>query len=181
MLTDFARDHAFTIAWFGLMTMVWFGWGQEDPPRAWRWRLGVGSMAGVVLAAVFGAGVAVRWGDGGALDGRYHWFGLLVALEVIAAAIGCVLLARSGRTRWMAWWVAVVVAAHFAPLAFLLEDWSLAVFAVVQLIALAALLPRLRASPMPTSRLVGPVMGATLLAFAVISAVLFLVTEGTPW
>ncbi|ROZ63588.1 hypothetical protein EDL96_06615 [Kocuria soli] len=25
MLTEFARDHAFTIAWFGLMSFVWFG------------------------------------------------------------------------------------------------------------------------------------------------------------
>lgn len=33
VLTDFARDHAFTIVWFGLMTFVWCGWGQGDPLR----------------------------------------------------------------------------------------------------------------------------------------------------
>lgn len=43
MLTDFVRDHAFTIAWFGLMTMVWLGWAQEDPPERLRLPLGVGS------------------------------------------------------------------------------------------------------------------------------------------
>src|SRR5690625_6334634 len=77
MLTEFARDHAFTIAWFGLMTMVWFGWGQEDPPQRWRWRLGAGSVLGLSLLGVFGYGVVLRWGDGTALEGRYSWFGVL--------------------------------------------------------------------------------------------------------
>lgn len=181
MLTEFTRDHAFTVAWFGLMAMVWFGWAQEDPPRAWRWKLGAASMVGVALAGSFGYGVLSRWNDGTALDGRYPWFGVLVAIEVIAAGIGCIVLARSGRSRWMAWWVAVVVAAHFAPLAWLLDDMSLAVFSVLQLAALVGLIPRLRASEAPTSRLVGPVMGATLLAFAVISALVFVLTTGSPW
>ena len=47
VLTDFARDHAFTIAWFGLMTFVWFDWGQEahrpageaglEQDQSWVW------------------------------------------------------------------------------------------------------------------------------------------------
>jgi len=181
VLTDVVRDHAFTIAWFGLMTMVWFGWGQEDPPESWRWRLGVGSVAGIALAGVFGYAVAIRWDEGSALEGRYEWFGVIVAIEVVAAGLGCLYLWRSGRERWMAWWVAVVVALHFVPLAFFLEDGSLAVLAVVQLVALAVLVPRLRIVSHPTSRHVGPVMGATLLAFAVTSAVVFLVDRGSPW
>ncbi|MBZ2196556.1 hypothetical protein [Occultella gossypii] len=47
--------------------------------------------------------------------------------------------------------------------------------------ALSVLLPRLRRSDEPTSRLVGPVMGVSLLAFAVLSAVVFLVRIGSPW
>lgn len=181
MLTEFARDHAFTIAWFGLMTMVWLGWGQEDPPQRWRWRLGGGSVLGAALAGSFGYGVFVRWGDETALDGRYEWFGLLVLLEVLLAGLGCLILWRRQQSRWMAWWVASVVALHFIPLAFLLNDWSLTALGVIQTGCLIVLVPRLRTADETTSRLVGPVMGASLLMFAMASVVVFAVTEGTPW
>ncbi len=158
MFTEFARDHAFTIAWFGLMTMVWFGWGQEDPPQRWRWRLGVGSALGVVLAGLFGYGVFTRWDEGSALEGRYGLFGILVLLEV-----------------------AVAGAVHFIGLAFLLNDWSLAALGGVQLVALVAVRPRLKSGDWPTSRLVGPVMGTSLLVFALLSAAIFLAGVGLPW
>lgn len=181
MLTDHIRDHAFTIAWFGLMAFVWLGWAQEDPPPERRWKLGVGSGLGVLLAVAFGVSVYLHWFDGSALEGRFHWFGILTGLEVVAAGVGCLWLARTGRTRWMAWWVAIVVALHFVPLAFLLDDWSLVAVTVVQLAALAVLWPRLRRSDAPTSRDVGPAMGGSLLLFALISAVVFLLTRGSPW
>ena len=181
MLTEFARDHAFTIAWFGLMAFVWFGWGQEDPPPAWRWRLGLGSGVGIALAGMFGYGVALRWNDGSALDGRYEWFGLLVLAEVVLAAAGCIVLARRRQTRWMAWWVALIVALHFVPLAFFLSDASLAVLGAGQTASLLWALGRLRSRDAPTSRLVGPVMGVSLLAFAVVSLAVFAARVGAPW
>lgn len=181
MLTDFARDHAFTIAWFGVMAFVWFGWGQEDPPPRWRWRLGAGSAVGVVLAGVFGYALALRWDDPTALEGRYAWFGGLVLAEVLLAGIGCLVLARRRRSRWMSWWVAVVVASHFVPLALLLDDWSLIGLGAGQVVLLLALLPRLRRDSAPTSRLAGPVMGGSLLVFALVSVVVFLDRTGLPW
>lgn len=100
---------------------------------------------------------------------------------VLAAGIGCFLLWRRQQSRWMAWWVAVVVALHFIPLAFLLNDWSLIGLGVIQVGALLALVPRLKDQQAPTSRLVGPVMGVTLLVFAMVSIVVFTITVGTPW
>lgn len=181
MLTEFVRDHAFAIAWFGLMTLVWCGWGQEAPTKQWSIRLGIASGLGLVLTGLFGYGVFRRWRTASALEGQYHWFGVLVAAEVILAGVGCVYLWRNGRTRWMAWWVAIVVAAHFIPLALLLRDWSMAVLGLVQLAALIVLLPRFRADDGPTSRLAGPVTGLSLLAFSVISAVVFVIRWGAPW
>ena len=181
MFTEFARHHAFTIAWFGLMTMVWFGWGQEDPPQRWRWRLGVGSALGVVLAGLFGYGVFMRWDEGSALEGRYGLFGILVLLEVAVAGAGCLVLWRRQQSRWMAWWVAAIVAVHFIGLAFLLNDWSLAALGGVQLVALVAVRPRLKSGDWPTSRLGGPVMGTSLLVFALLSAAIFLAGVGLPW
>lgn len=174
MITEFVRDQYFTAAWFGLMAFVWFGWGQEAPERRWRAWLGLGSGVGVAFAVGFGVLTAIHWEEPTALDGRYPWFGALVAAEVVVAGGGCLVLHRRGAGRWMAWWVAAVVAGHFLPLALLLTDPGVAVAGAVQLAALLALLPRLRADTAPTSRLVGPVMGTTLLASAALSALLLL-------
>lgn len=181
MLTEFVRDHAFTIAWFGLMTMAWLGWAQEDPPRQWRWRLGVGSVLGAAFAGLFGYAVVIRWDQSTALEGRYEWFGGLVLAEVLLAGIACFVLWRRQQSRWMSWWVAMVVALHFVPLAFLLFDWSLTLLAAIQAGCLLAIVPPLRKSEATTSRLVGPVMGITLLAFATVSVVVFVTSEGSPW
>ncbi|MFI7703995.1 hypothetical protein [Nonomuraea sp. NPDC049480] len=172
MLTGFLRDQFFTTAWFGLMAFVWFGWAQEDPPRNWRIWLGAGSVLGVGLAVAFGVLTAANWDQPSALEGKYAWFGVLVAAEVVAAGAGCLVLARRGASRWMAWWVAVVVAAHFLPLALLLNDIGVAVVGVVQLVALSVVVPRLRGSTTLSSRSAGPIMGATLLLSAAISAVI---------
>ncbi|MFF4242059.1 hypothetical protein [Actinomadura geliboluensis] len=172
MLTDFLRDQCFTTAWFGLMAFAWFGWSQENPPRPWRIWLGAGAVLGIGLAVVFGMLTAANWDEQTALEGRYPWFGALVATEVVAAGTGCLHLARRATPRWMAWWVAVVVAAHFLPLALLLEDAGVAVVGVVQLIALGSVAPHLHRTTAPTSRSAGPIMGGSLLLSAAISAAL---------
>lgn len=181
MLTDFARDHAFTIAWFGLMAFVWFGWGQENPPARWRVWLGAGSAMGLVFAGGFGLSVARLWNEGTALDGAYWSFGVVVLLEVIAAGLGCLILGMKQQGRWMAWWVALIVALHLIPLAIFFGDWSLAVLGVVQSAGLIFLMPRFRADTEVTSRLVGPLMGTSFLVFSALSAVVFLADKGSPW
>ncbi|MFC4116625.1 hypothetical protein [Nonomuraea zeae] len=172
MLTEFLRDQCFTTAWFGLMAFVWFGWAQEDPPKSWRVWLGAGSVLGAGLAVAFGVLTATNWDQPSALEGKYAWFGVLVAAEAVAAGAGCFLLARRGKNQWMAWWVAVVVAAHFLPLALLLHDIGVAVVGVVQLVALGVVAPRLRGTTTSSSRAAGPIMGATLLLSAAIGALL---------
>lgn len=181
MLTEFVRDHAFTIAWFGLMAVAWFGWSQEDPPSHWRWKLGVGSIIGLAFTGAFGYAMVTRWGHDSALEGRYEWLGLLVLIEVVAATVGSVYLHRGGNGRWAAWWVALVVAAHFVPLAFLVEDGSLILLGLVQAAGLLLMTRPLRGKQWSTSRLVGPMMGVSMLFFAVVSSALFVTTEGSLW
>lgn len=181
MLTDFVRDQAFTIAWFGVMAFAWFGWAQEDPEPSWRWKLGVGSAVGMLLAVSFVWAVIQGWQQPTALEGRYPWFGVLVAVEVVLAGAGALVLWRRGQARWVAWWIAVVVAAHFLPMVWLLNDVSLALLAVLQLAGLVALVPLLRRSTRTTSRVACPLMGASLLLFALASAVVFVLRHGSPF
>ena len=181
MLTEFVRDHAFTIAWFGLMTMVWLGWAQEDPPKSWRPWLGVGSGLGIVFAGVFASATVLRWGEGGALDENWLAFAILVWAEVIAGLVAALVLVRRKQKRWMAWWIALIVALHFVPLAFILGDLSLILLGAVQLVGLFLVVPRLRRSEGATATLAGPVMGVTLLVFAVVSTIVFLLRYGSPW
>jgi hypothetical protein len=75
----------------------------------------------------------------------------------------------------MAWWVALVVAVHFIPLGLLLEDWTVVAFGLLQGAGLWWLLHRLRAGEGPTSGVVGPFMGFSLLGYACLSAVVYLV------
>lgn len=161
--TEYLRDELFTGAWFGLMTMVWFGWAQEAPPKRWALWLGVGSILGVLISVGLGIMVWRTWESPSALEGRYHWFGVLVVGEVVAAGLGARYLLRLHQGRWVAWWVAVVVALHFLPLAALLQAPMLSVLGVVQMIGLLVLLPVSRRQKGPTSALVGVWMGCTLL------------------
>lgn len=166
------RDSLFTVAWFGLMTSVWFGWAQESPVARLRVPLIVGAGTGVALAAGFGVLTGLHWNDPTALDGRYAIFGIVVGAEVVLAGAGAIVLASTGRVRWTAWWVALVVAVHFVSLAWLLRGPSLAVLGAVQVVVLAASVRVTRGMTAPSSRWVGPVMGVTILGYALISAVI---------
>ena len=177
MLTEFVRDHSFTIAWFGLMTFVWLGWSQEDPKPWMRPILGIGSVIGLGLSIWFGILTYRGWFGATALEGQYQWMGVLVGAEVVAAGIGALILSRRKKGRWIAWWVAMVVALHFVPLGILLQDGTVVALGLVQAIALAALVPALRRATFRTSRVVGPLMGFSLLAYAVVSAVVYLVVR----
>lgn len=176
MLTEFFRDQMFSVAWLGLMAFVWFGWGQEY--QATRLRtvlLGIGSALGLGLAALFGYLVVVNWNEPSALDGQYEVFGFLVAAEFLLAGAGGGYLAYRKKSQWIAWWVALVVGAHFVPLAVLLQDGSLAVLGVLQVATLALVVPRIRGHGDTSSREAGPLMGLSLLLFASASAMPVLV------
>lgn len=175
MLTEFVRDHSFTIAWFGLMTFVWLGWSQEDPKPWMRPILGVGSVLGLGLSVWFGILTYRGWFGSTALDGQYHWMGVLVVAEFVVAGAGAIVLARRKQGRWIAWWVALVVALHFVPLGILLQDATVVVLGVLQTVAVVAVVPVLRRGEYRTSRVVGPLMGFSLLAYAAVSAIMYLV------
>ncbi|OQO90744.1 hypothetical protein B1813_14480 [Saccharomonospora piscinae] len=174
MATDFLRDGLFLVAWFGLMTCVWLGWAQEAPPkRAVGW-LGLGSVLGTAAAAAGGYAVWAHWDGASALEGRFAWFGVLVGAEVVAAAVACLVLWRQGRARWFSFAVALVVAAHFVPLAVLLQDWALAILGVLQFALVVAAARFARRWSLTPSFPIGVAMGSTLLLASGLAALWWL-------
>jgi hypothetical protein len=132
------------------------GWAHGALPRRLRPWLVPGAVAGLALAVGFGVSVALNWSSPSAIEGKYQWFGVLLGAEGLAAGRCWGLLARRGRSRWTAWWVGLVVAVHFVPLA---------VLGAVQAVTLSALLPRLRRADGPTSATVIPAVFGSAVAF----------------
>lgn len=179
-MLEHLRDSAFTTAWFGLMTMVWFGWAQESPPARLKVLLIVGSIVGVALAVGFGVFTGLHWHSPTALSrSRAIQFGVVVGTEVVLAAAGSLILVATGNSRWTAWWVAVVVALHFISLAWIFSGRTLVLLAAVELILLVVLAVLIRGADDPTSRWVGPIMGATILLYGLINGAVTLIRNGT--
>lgn len=175
------RDGLFVLAWFGLMAFVWLGWAQEAPPKGSRAWLGVGQGLGLAAAAGGAVLVAHVWDTPSVLEGRYHWFGLVVLVEVLAAVAAVLVLRGRGQQRWYAFGVAVVVAAHFVPLAWLLEDWSLAVLGVAQIVLLVVARRLVERRALAPSFVSGVAMGATLLLSALVTGALWLPEAVAGW
>lgn len=180
MITEFLRDQAFTIAWFGLMAFVWFGWAQEDPVDRTRGLLGVASGLGILLATVFGILVWRNWETPTALDNGFWVFGWAFIAMTGFIIVGSLFLAVRKQQRWFGWWIALCVGLHFIPLVWVFDDWSYLILAVVQIGGLMVMFPRLRDNEYATSRWAGPWVGGTFLMYSVVSAGLFLVRYGYP-
>lgn len=109
---------------FGFTAFVWFGWGQEAPPRRWRLLLAIGSSLGLVVAIVGGVLTWQSWGPESALaaPGASRAFGITCGVEFGLADLGAAALGITRRPQWIAPWIALVVGVHFVPLAYIFGD-----------------------------------------------------------
>src|SRR5699024_9810029 len=144
------------------------------PPKRLRPLLGAGSIVGLGIAVWFGIHTATRWGEPSALDTNLTAYIVLVAAEVILCVAGAIALVLKGKGRWIAWWIGLVVAIHFIPLGFVLGDWASGILGAGLTTALLLVRPRLVRTDVVTSAVVGPIMGFSLLAFSITSALVVL-------
>jgi hypothetical protein len=170
MTAEFLRDAAAAAAVFGFFASGWFGWAQDEPPKAWRKVLVAGSVLSL-LTAVGGGVVAWRhWTGPTVFDaGTGRVFGVVVGIELVLAVLGATLLARRRRSDLIAAWAALVVGVHLIPLASLLRYPLIGVVAaLVTLVALAAV-PLARARSVAVSAVTGLGTRTVLLAAALFS------------
>jgi hypothetical protein len=132
------RTAALTAVIFGLFSIGWFQWAQAVPAG----RLGVWFDAGSAVAlavAIAGVAALIR-SPGRELAGDTNRkYGVIVAVEFVAAFGGSALLGATGHADYIPPFVAAVVGLHFPFLAPVLGDPLLVVLgAVVTAIAVVA-------------------------------------------
>ena len=150
---EFARDLVMTGAIFGLATLIWAGWAQENPPgTGWRVVLAALSAAGLALLG-FSIPVAItHWNTPsaiGSMSPALIAYIIVFWVEIIVCVALAVYFTRTKRPHLVAPLVLIVVGVHFVPLAFVFGQAVLVLAAVLATAAgIAALvLPRSNASP----------------------------------
>ena len=173
---DYARDAAMTTLIFGFFASAWFGWAQERPPVAWKKWLGLGGGMSLALAAAGGILAWQHWSDGSALSqpGAMRRYGVILGIELAAAAVGAAVLGLRGHRELIAPWVCLVVGAHFIPLAGPLQSPILFPLAVVMILVAVGTVPYSRRRRLAPSAVTGVGAGISLFACAVASLVITL-------
>jgi hypothetical protein len=112
------RDLAVTALILGVAAMMWFGWGQAQPPAGWALPLTIGTFAAIAVAGGSGS-IAVRFRSGATAmaDRRVRrGYGITVGIEVAACGLGAAGLGLAGHSPCIAPWILLVVGVHFVPL-----------------------------------------------------------------
>lgn len=170
MIAEHVRDLAATAAIFGFFASSWFGWAQEAPPRRWRGFLVTGSVTSLLTVIAGGLLTWRHWHDGTAFDeDTSRAFGIVVAIEFGAAALGSVLFALRGRRDQISMWVAFVVGVHLFPVATLIGYPAIHVVAALITVVSLAAIPVARGRNLSVSAVVGVPTGLILLVAALFS------------
>lgn len=150
---EFARDLVMTGAVFGLATLIWAGWAQENPPStAWRVVLGALSVAGLALLG-FSIPLAItHWNTPsaiGSMNPALIAYIVVFWVEVVVCVVLAVYFTRTQRPHLIAPLVLIVVGVHFVPLAFVFAQPLIGLAAVLTTAAgiAAIFLPRRGTSP----------------------------------
>lgn len=112
------RDLSVSALILGFAAMMWFGWGQAQPPPEWSLPLTIGLFAATAVEGFAASSVArFRRSATAMRDQRVRRrYGLTAGAEVAAIALGALALGLAGRPAYTAPWILLVVGAHFVPL-----------------------------------------------------------------
>jgi hypothetical protein len=162
-----SRDGAITASIFGFFGMSWFGWAQAEATPRESVLFGVGSALAAVLLILGVVSIFRIRGEPGAVrDARTgRRFGVIVGVETGLCLVGAFVLGATGQAAYIPAWIALVVGAHFVPLAPLFGDRRLIGLAVViGAVAVAGTVIAL-AHGTPTSTTSAPAAGLALVAY----------------
>jgi len=176
MELEYIRDYAMYTAVFGMFSVVWFGWAQENPRKNWRKYIGVASGISL-LVCLIGVYLSVtHWNAATALsvEGSFTNYLIVFYTEFFIAGIGAFLLLRSKKGNYVAPWIGFIVGVHFFWLKNIFKDPSLFILAIF-MIAIAVISPWLsNKMGVANSAITGIGSGTILFCFAMLGLIRFL-------
>ncbi|GAA0372386.1 hypothetical protein [Bacillus horti] len=164
------------VAIFGVFSMSWFGWAQENPRKSWRKYLGMASGLSLLIG-LLGVYLSVtHWNEATVLSSSavFRNYLIFVYIEFFLAGLGAFLLIKFKRKDFVAPWIAFIVGIHFIWLKEVFQDASLYVLAVLLVtVSIISLFISKRLS-VPNSAITGIGSGIVLLGFAILGLIRFL-------
>ncbi|TDQ36227.1 hypothetical protein [Aureibacillus halotolerans] len=160
---------------FGMFSVSWFGWAQENPKKSWRVPLGIASGLGFIVCGI-GIYLSIgHWGEATALSDpeAFTNYVTFVWIEFVLAAVGAIVLLVKKHKEYMAPWIAFVVGVHFIWLKAVFQDPSLYVLAGLLIIVSIVAIPISKRMQVASSAITGIGAGTSLFAFAILGLLRF--------
>lgn len=176
MKLEYIRDYAMYTAVFGMFSLVWFGWAQENPKQNWRKYIGVASGIALLLCLIGVYLSITHWNEATILSEKAAFTNYLIVFytEFIIAGIGAFFLIRSKKKHYVAPWIGFIVGAHFFWLKNIFNDPSLYLLGIL-MIAIALISPWLsKKTGVANSAITGIGSGSILLCFSILGLIRFL-------
>jgi len=176
MELEYIRDYTMYTAIFGMFSLVWFGWAQENPRKHWRKYIGVASGTALLVCLIGVYLSVVHWDASTALleKDSFTTYIIVFYAQFIIGGIGAFFLIRKKKGDYVAPWIAFIVGAHFFWLVNVFKDPSLYILAVI-MIVIAILSPWLaKKMGVANSAITGIASGMSLFCFAILGLIRYL-------
>jgi len=170
---DYLRDIATSVVIYGFFAFVWFGWALEGPKRSWKKYLGI-ACAISFLIGVFGVYLIFNYQNEASVlteSGLSLWYYIIVIIEFLVGGIGAYLLYKKKLDNYMAPWICLIVGIHFSPLAFIFQEPTMHLLALLFVATSIVTIKRMKGISYRASAITGLGAGSILLCFALFNII----------
>ncbi|WP_229683196.1 hypothetical protein [Virgibacillus oceani] len=178
---EYIRDYVMYMAIFGIFSLSWFGWAQENPRKSWRKYLGIAAGLSLLIGLLGICLSVIHWDKPSVLSDSSVFSNYLtfVYIEFLIAGIGAILFIKYKRKDYVSPWIAFVVGIHFIWLKGIFQDSSLYVLAALMIGTSVVSLFLSKKLNVPNSAITGIGAGAVLFCFAIAGLIRFLTHKST--
>jgi len=170
---DYLRDVATSIIIYGFFGFVWFGWALEGPKKSWKKYLGF-ACGFSLLIGLLGIYLVFTYQDEASVltrTGLSLWYYIIVIIEFLLGGIGAFLLYKKKLDNYIAPWICLIVGIHFSPLAFIFQEPSMHLLALLFVATSLLTVIRMKKISYRASAITGTGAGSILLCFALFNII----------